>query len=628
MRIIPLCCLLLVLPAVFSQGTLPPGNVYNYAPTFEKCPTTKLVRNASEGLSQDEQTFLMKRRQKIAVSFRKYLENVDIPGFDVAKFFELAKSDPAILPVLAMAISGGGYTSAYNGAALFNSLDDRNPSARAAKIGGISNSLTYFAGLSGGSNPTVSLPANNWTLVSELAKNVWKTNIDTFARGDTEEEVANYENALFEAIGAKYAKGFPVGSADLLGRAFSYEFLGTENNGSVSSHWSDIRNYDWMKNGDWPYPMVLLTEVIPLDPTYNGVAIPLTNASIYESGPFEWGSWNGRASYFIDTKYIGTAMSDGRPINSSSCVVGFDNTGFQIGTSSAAASFWYLQNMTNGEFPQFAKRNVEATTLYNTKLNKRAPVFPASTLDELLDIFPEYFNTSIIDALYAYYPNPFQDLNPSLKNVSTLKMVDGSLSGQTIPLWSLLWPERKVDLIVAFDASAETPNSWQNGTNLIDTANAAHAAGIPFPEIADANTILERKYNENPTFFGCSGSPGTPMVLYVSNSPWTTYSNISYVTGTSIPEEEFNGFLKNSLVQMTLAHSQNHEDWPTCLACMTLKKPSERANMSWPSGCTKCLAKYCWDGTNSTSTYSLPYNPTIITTGETFEAWNASLPSP
>ncbi|KAJ2962966.1 hypothetical protein NQZ79_g2006 [Umbelopsis isabellina] len=627
MKISSLCCLILVLPAVLCQDTLPPGNVYNYAPTLEKCPTTRLVRSASEGLSQDEKTFLIKRRQKIAVSFRKYLENVDIPGFDVAKFFELAKSDPAILPVLAMAISGGGYTSAYNGAALFNSLDDRNPSARTAKIGGISNSLTYFTGLSGGSNPTVSLPANNWTVVSELAKNVWKTNIDTFARGDNEQEIDNYENAIFEAIAAKYAEGFPVGSADFLGRAFSYEFLGTGNNGSVSSHWSDLRDYEWMKNGDWPYPMVLLTEVLPTDPTYNGVGIPLPNASIYESGPFEWGSWKGRAPYFMDTKYIGTSMSNGLPINSSACVTGFDNTGFQIGSSSAAASFWYLQNMTNGQFPQFAKRKMDATTIRKRKLNKRAPVFPASTLGALLEPFPEDFNTSIIDALYAYYPNPFQDLVPSMKNVSMLKMVDGSLSGQTIPFWSLLWPQRKVDLIVAFDASAETPNSWQNGTNLINTAKAAHTAGIPFPDIADANTILERKYNENPIFFGCNGSSDTPIVLYVSNSPWTTYPNISYVTGTNIPEEEFNGFLNNSLVQMTLGDSPDHEDWPTCLACMTLKKPLERANMSWPSGCTKCLEQYCWDGTNSTTTYSLPYNPTIITTGETFEAWNASLPS-
>lgn len=189
-------------------------------------------------------------------------------------------------------------------------------------------------------------------------------------------------------------------------------------------------------------------------------------------------------------------MTNGRPSNTSSCATGFDNLGYQIGSSSCAASFWYLQNITNGTLPQFAKRyfgNMLAANKHTQ--HKRAPTFPPDILDSLVEPFPEYYNISIIDALYVDYPNPFQNIDSEMSSVSTLRIVDGSLSEQTIPFWSLLWPKRKLDMLIAFDASAETPNACQNGTNLINTAEAAHAKGIPFPDIPDANTILQRRYN-------------------------------------------------------------------------------------------------------------------------------------
>lgn len=45
--------------------------------------------------------------------------------------------------------------------------------------------------------------------------------------------------------------------------------------------------------------------------------------------------------------------------------------------------------------------------------------------------------------------------------------VDGSETGQTVPLWPVIQPQRKADFIIAFDASGDGTYGWVNGTNLL-----------------------------------------------------------------------------------------------------------------------------------------------------------------
>jgi len=52
--------------------------------------------------------------------------------------------------------------------------------------------------------------------------------------------------------------------------------------------------------------------------------------------PFEYGSWQGRASAFADMKYAGTTLSGGQPVNSSICVEGFDTAAFAVGSAEMA----------------------------------------------------------------------------------------------------------------------------------------------------------------------------------------------------------------------------------------------------------------------------------------------------
>jgi lysophospholipase len=196
-------------------------------------------------------------------------------------------------------------------------------------------------------------------------------------------------------------------------------------------------------------------------------------------------------------------MFNGSAINDT-CVVGFDQAGFALGTSSSAWNFWLIESLTNNTEGQFAKRDLE-------KRQSRPDGDNPETLS-LIPFFESTFNLSLNDSLYGVYPNPFQGYNNSLVDVETLELVDGSESGQTIPFWPLLQPSREVDFIIAFDGSGETPYGWQNGTNMIDTYNAATSAGLKFPKVPNAQTFIDFQYNELPTFFGCN-EDDVPLVL-------------------------------------------------------------------------------------------------------------------
>ena len=154
-------------------------------------------------------------------------------------------------------------------------------------------------------------------------------------------------------------------------------------------------------------------------------------------------------------------------------------------------------------------------------------------------IFGSTFNLSLNDTSYAVCPNPFRGYNNSGLDEPNLIMVDGSESGQTIPLWPLLQPARGVGFIIAFDGSGETPYLWQNGTNMIDMYNAVTAAGLKFPKMPTAASFIDFRFNELPTFFGCY-EEDVPLVsphptcsdirvLYLSNSPWNAYTNYSFL---------------------------------------------------------------------------------------------------
>ena len=59
-------------------------------------------------------------------------------------------------------------------------------------------------------------------------------------------------------------------------------------------------------------------------------------------------------------------------------------------------------------------------------------------------------------------------------------------------------PERRVDFIIAFDASGDGENNWVNGTTFARTLVAAEKLGLAFPELPDATTFVNLELNKYP----------------------------------------------------------------------------------------------------------------------------------
>ena len=136
--------------AVLSAAA-PPSSPY--APTILKCPDGIAVRSADAGLSNEEQAWRDLRLAQVASSLKSYLPTANIPDFDVDAY--LGKIDSTNAPVAGLAISGGGSQSGMGGLGIWQAFDDRYEPAVKAGTGGLTQCLSYFAGLSGGGLTTV-----------------------------------------------------------------------------------------------------------------------------------------------------------------------------------------------------------------------------------------------------------------------------------------------------------------------------------------------------------------------------------------------------------------------------------------------------------------------------------------
>lgn len=115
-----------------------------------------------------------------------------------------------------------------------------------------------------------------------------------------------------------------------------------------------------------------------------------------------------------------------------------------MGSSGSAVNAWYIEDISSGTLGTFAKRQNNAV--------------PLSSLATILDVFNDTFGEPQSLSGYASWPNPFAGLEtttPALRNATYLKIIDGSLAGQTIPLWSSIQPAHALDFIFAWDDSQD-----------------------------------------------------------------------------------------------------------------------------------------------------------------------------
>ena len=109
---------------------------------------------------------------------------------------------------------------------------------------------------------------------------------------------------------------------------------------------------------------------------------------------------------------------------------------------------------------------------------------------------------------------------------SNLYLVDGGEAGENIPLWPLIQPERKMDVIFANDNSADTIDNWPNGTSLHWTFERAQSAGInTMPYIPHPDDIVAQNPDGLPRIFGCYDLSKI-TIIWLPNKAYSFKSNI------------------------------------------------------------------------------------------------------
>jgi lysophospholipase len=320
-----------------------------------------------------------------------------------------------------------------------------------------------------------------------------------------------------------------------------------------------------------------------------GQLLILENSTVFEFNPWEMGSYDPGNPAFAPLRYVGSRFTNGSLSSDSECIAGVDNVGFVMGTSSSLFNQAFLQIATTEGAPDFLVRSLNATLFRIGEDNR--------------DV--------------ASWPNPFFQYNLEDNrnaNSSILSLVDGGEDLQNIPLHPLIWSRRHVDVILAVDSSADTPNRWPNGTALVATYERSvgnySKDNAAFPSIPNQNTFVNLGLNSRPTFFGCDPAnmtgPG-PLVIYLPNAPYTYYSNVS-TFDMEYTTEERQQIIYNGYNVVTMANATVDAQWPACLGCAILSRSFYRSKTEFPAICVDCFNRYCWNGTIN-STAPVVYDP-------------------
>ncbi|KAL9129595.1 MAG: hypothetical protein Q9217_001983 [Psora testacea] len=583
--------LLIFFPTIYAAFPNAPNN---YTPGRGDCPSTRPSVRSAGSLSRNETSWLEKRRNTTVEYMGDLLRRCNITDFDAEQYIAQHQTNASALPNIAIAASGGGYRALLNVGGAIQAFDSREINSTASgHLGGLLQSATYLAGLSGGGWLVGSLYVNNFTTITDLrngnVSSTWQFDNSIFEGPATGRiqifDTAQYFDNIYKEVGSKKDGGFETSVTDYWGRALSYQLINATGGGPAYT-WSSIQLQDSFANGASPMPVLVADGRAP-----DEKLIP-SNTTIYEFNPYEFGTWDPTTFGFVPLEYLGSNFTAGSLPEGAGCVRGFDNAGFIMGTSSSLFN-QFLLNANQTDLPDVAK--IFINKVLGTISNE---------------------NNDIAD----YTPNPFYHYrNDTSTNAQSqrLTLVDGGEDLQNIPLHPLIQPDRKVDVIFAIDSSADTENYWPNGTSLVatyerslNTSAGNIANGTSFPSVPDVNTFVNLGLNQKPTFFGCNSSNTstiTPLIIYIPNTPYVYHSNVSTFDPTYNITER-NAILQNGYEVATMGNGTVDPQWPTCVGCAILSRSLERTETTVPDVCRQCFQRYCWNGaTNSTT--PPPYNP-------------------
>ncbi|CEP63404.1 lysophospholipase LALA0_S08e01684g [Lachancea lanzarotensis] len=554
----------------------------SYAPANVSCANDiSLVREAS-GLSNNETEWLKKRDAYTKDALRSFLDRATQNFTNSSLVESLWNSDK--VPKLGVGCSGGGYRAMLSGAGMLSAMDNRTVGANKHGLGGLLQSATYLAGLSGGNWLVGSLAWNNWTSVQDVidsrgqSDELWDISNSILNPGGINIlSSASQWDHISDAVEAKQDAGFNTSLTDVWGRALSYNFFPTLYRGGEAYTWSTLRDSDVFKNAEMPFPISVA------DGRYPGTEIVDLNSTLFEFNPFEMGSWDPSLNAFSDVMYLGTNVSNGTPVTQGKCVAGFDNAGFIMGTSSTLFNQFLLQLNTTS-LSSFIKGIVG---------------------DFLKDLSGDY------DDIAIYNPNPFKDIpyvasnySQSIVESENLFLVDGGEDGENIPLVPMLQQDRDLDVIFALDNSADTNEYWPAGLSLISTYErqfGPQGRGLAFPYVPDFDTFVNSGLNSRPTFFGCDASNLTdlshtpPLIVYMPNNRQSYNSNTSTFKMSYSSSQRMSMF-QNGFEAVTRNNLTDDSGFAGCVACAIMRRKQESLNATLPQECTKCFQDYCWNG--------------------------------
>ncbi|TIB92903.1 hypothetical protein E3Q18_01616 [Wallemia mellicola] len=567
--------------------------------SYEPYNTTCEIRNGfirtGQELSSNETDYINARMDKIIDPLRNWLDGANL-SYDIEQLTNNATNAPK----LGLAVSGGGYRSMLGGAGFISALDNRNTSLD-FETAGLLQSAAYMTGLSGGSWAVSGFAAQDMTPFWQLNDDVWKLDENIFWPGIL--DAYTYFKEIFEDVAAKkhvYPEdSFQTQITDFWGRALSYHLLAEPEEkfpgyGRNTTFSSAITGASTFQSHEMPYPIVLAVERQP-----NQLIIG-QNASIWEMSPYEWGTFGplggGNAqdspNGFIPIEWAGTSIVNDE-VNTTDCVKGLDNFGFVIGSSATLFSAGVQQ--ANASITGF-------------------DVFQRALRDILGD-----FSESMDDV--ALWKNPFygweNDTNKIAQETNVV-LVDGGLNDEN--LHPHLKKERQVDLVLAYDGSADTTYSWPNGTSLYATYNRTihNDSGRSMANVPTPDQIVAQGLNTRPTFFGCNATDVTnydeankaPIIAYIPAYPYVYPANTSTFK-LAYEAEESAGMIANGEAAMSLNGLVNDGEWKRCLACALVDRSRERNNIDRSPECQSCFNDWCWNG-DQVDTADVPeYEPEI-----------------
>ncbi len=560
----------------------------SYAPGVVDCPSNGTLVRSSSGLSSKEKAWVAKRHNVTDIAMLDYFSRANLTDFDYETFLSNVSLN------IGMSFSGGGLRAMLCGAGQFSALDNRTTNSTTSGLGGIVQASTYITGLSGGNWFVGTLVMNNWTSVQEILEpdsGIWNLEHQLYNPGGLNViKTAAFWDQISDDIDDKRDAGFNVSLTDPWGRMLAQHFFDMSVEETAAYTWSTIQEMDAFTNYDMPFPIMVADGRSPDTTIIN------LNSTVFEISPFELGTWDPSLEAFTNVKYLGTNVTKGESVNGS-CIAGFDNAGFILGTSSTLFNQFILQiNSTS-----------LSGSLYDLAVNF------------LSDLGENY------DDIAIYAPNPFTDFNDLSKITSAdfLSLVDGGEDGQNVPLYPLLQEERDVDLIFAFDNSADTDYYWPNGTSLVSTYErqfGTQGNKTSFPYVPDVKSFLNLNMTARPAFFGCNASNLTdlshtpPLVIYIANRPFSYPSNVSTFT-LKYEEDDKRSMIQNGYEVASRYNLTLDSEWPACVACAIIRREQERRGDEQSDQCKKCFTQYCWSGNYDESGVEMNFTETGMTNG-------------